>query len=157
MAGTIMGMTTMLYKVSVGFDTQDATTDELVFNFVELPEDARNSLHPKFFPHLMKLVDENPEFIHSASIRSALDSNGRPLSRVFKNFHVVLFSNKSTNQKRGFLIAFGEDKEKGFIRAAWPASFRDAIIKNPRELVDAITDLSVHQHSSENVNILSQA
>lgn len=149
---SVLAMDDQLFKIVVGTDVE---ADTLTFNFLPLPKGARMVINPKFLNQLIALTKSNPaDYSYNQAIKVAQTGQGKPLAKLFLNFYVILFTKKDTQKKRGIFISFDE-QNRGLVNAAWPISFRDAVITNPKELMDVIHDLSVHSDQYENVNLLA--
>ncbi|MBD3188177.1 hypothetical protein GF325_15180 [Candidatus Bathyarchaeota archaeon] len=137
----------MLFKIRLDLDPA------LEFSFVELPPGSRATLKQSFMPQVFKLIDTQDQFFSANVISSAVDSQGNSLDTKHANYHALLYTLKATGNKRGILIAH-DGEGNAMIVAAWPTSFRDTCITDPKVLTGDLINLAVHPGRFMNVNLL---
>ncbi|MHA1684170.1 MAG: hypothetical protein ACTSUE_24750, partial [Promethearchaeota archaeon] len=127
----------MLFKIRLDLE------QEMEFSFIELPKGSRVTVKHSFLTKLLELIDDNEQYFTTAIVKEARDSQGHDLEKIFKNFYVLFYTVHETRIKRGILIAYDNDN-KGLVTGAWPTSFRDTCITNPKELASNITNIAIH-------------
>lgn len=143
-----------LYKIALEVELPESD-NILPFTFIALPKGSRMLIKDTYLKQILNLCDKNDQYFTITNIKDALTSQGEPLSNLFKNYYILLYTEKETGNKRGTLISYTEDN-KWLVGAAWPMSFRDTAIVNPTELKKDVENLILHPERFENVNIITE-
>ncbi|MFX0099356.1 MAG: hypothetical protein ACFFCS_07215, partial [Candidatus Hodarchaeota archaeon] len=143
-----------LYKIALEVELPESD-NTLSFTFIALPKGSRMLIKDTYLKQLLKICDENGHYFTISNIKDALTSHGEPLSAIFKNYYILLYTKKESGNKRGILISYSEDN-KWLVGASWPMSFRDIAIVNPKDLKRDVENLILHPEKFENVNVISE-
>jgi hypothetical protein len=142
-----------LFKISVGFEID---AEPLTFNFITLPKGSRMNVNPTFLPHVVKLADAHEDIVYSQAIRGGVTGHGTAMTDLFASYYVLFFTSVESSKKQGVLITVDENRQ-AMVSGAWPTSFRDKIIQDPKSLIDIMHELAVRPEQFEQVTLLATA